>query len=96
MAEALAMAVLGEKHHLAKPMQGFGSGVFEIAKPYRKDAYRAVYAVQLGDLLFVLHAFQKKSTSGVQMQKRDTELIRSRINRAREYENERKRGSRRR
>ncbi len=49
MAEALAMAVLGEKHHLAKPMQGFGSGVFEIAKPYRKDAYRAVYAVQLGD-----------------------------------------------
>ena len=82
------MAVLGEKHHLAKPMQGFGSGAFEIAKPYRKDAYRAVYAVQLGDRVYVLHAFQKKSTSGVKMQKRDSELIRRRINLAREVESE--------
>ena len=80
------MAALGETHHLAKPMRGFGSGVFEIAKPYRKDAYRAIYAVQLGDRVYVLHAFQKKSTTGVKMRKRDTELIRSRINRAREIE----------
>ncbi len=82
------MAVLGEKHHLAKQMQGFGSGVFEIAKPYRKDAYRAVYAVQLGDRVYVLHAFQKKSASGVKMQKSDSELIRRRINLAREVESE--------
>jgi phage-related protein len=47
MKNALAIASFGQKADIAKPMKGLGSGVFEIALPYRSDAYRAVYAVQL-------------------------------------------------
>jgi len=45
-----------------KPFKGVGSGVFEIAIRFNKDAYRTVLAVQLGEKIYVLHAFQKKST----------------------------------
>ena len=36
---------------VAKPMKGLGSGVFEVALPFRGNAFRVVYAVQLGDEL---------------------------------------------
>lgn len=45
MADALAIAAMGQKADIAKPPKGLGAGVFEIALPYRSDAYRAVYAV---------------------------------------------------
>src|SRR5690348_7194123 len=61
---ALTIAAEGAKADVAKPMQGLGSGVFEIALPFKGDAYRVVYAVQLGDDVWVLHAFQKKSKKG--------------------------------
>src|ERR1700692_4913595 len=48
----------------AKPFKGIGSGVFEIALRYAKEAYRVVLAVQVGDKIYVLHAFQKKSKKG--------------------------------
>ncbi|MEO1672321.1 MAG: type II toxin-antitoxin system RelE/ParE family toxin [Cyanobacteria bacterium J06631_2] len=44
----------------AKPFKGVGSGVFEIAVRYNKEAYRTVLAVQLGEKIYVLHAFQKR------------------------------------
>jgi phage-related protein len=49
---------------------GFDAGVFEIALPYRGEAYRTVYAVQLGSDLWVLHAFQKKSKTAIKTQRR--------------------------
>ncbi len=51
----------GCKHDIAKPLKGFGSGVFEVALKYRTDAYRTVYALQNGHDVLVLHAFQKKA-----------------------------------
>jgi len=84
MKDALAIASLGEKADIAKPMKGLGSGVFEIALPYRSDAYRAVYAVQLGDVIWVIHAFQKKSTSGIATPKREIELVKTRLKRIEE------------
>ena len=48
---ALTVAAEGGKADIAKPMQGLGSGVFEIALPYRSDAFRLVYAVQIGDAI---------------------------------------------
>ena len=45
---------------IAKPLAGFGSGVFELALALRGDAFRVVFAVQLGADLRVIHAFQKK------------------------------------
>ena len=47
--DALVIAAQGEKAGIAKPMRGFGSGVFEIALPYQGEAYRTVYAVQMGE-----------------------------------------------
>ena len=43
------IAAEGGKADIAKPMRGLGSGVFEIALPFHGDAFRVVYAVQLGE-----------------------------------------------
>lgn len=59
----------------AKPFKGIGSGVFEIALRYDKNAYRTVVAVQLGKKLYVLHAFQKKSKRSIETPKKDVDLI---------------------
>jgi phage-related protein len=82
--DALTIAAEGGKAAIAKPMKGLGSGVFEIALAHRGDAFRVVYAVQLGDDLWVLHAFQKKSTQGIKTPKREIDLIRDRIKRLKE------------
>ena len=81
---ALTIAAEGGKADVAKPMKGVGSGVFEIALPYRGDAYRVVYALQLGDELWVVHAFQKKSTQGIKTPQREVETIRDRLKRLKE------------
>ena len=74
----------GGKAGIAKPMKGLGSGVFEVALPYRGNAFRGVYAVQLGDELWVVHAFQKKSTHGIKTPKHEIDLIRDRLKRLKE------------
>ena len=56
---ALTIAAEGDKADIVKPLQGFGAGVFEIALPYRGNAFRVVYGVQIGDDIWVIHAFQK-------------------------------------
>lgn len=78
---ALTIAAEGSKADIAKPMHGMGSGVFEIALPFRGNAYRVVYAVQLSDAVWMVHAFQKKSTQGIKTAQRDLELIRDRLKR---------------
>ncbi len=37
---ALTIAAEGGKADIAKPMQGIGSGVFEITLPFKSDAFR--------------------------------------------------------
>lgn len=69
---------------IVKPMKGFGVGVFEIALAWRGDAFRVLYAVQLGDDLWVVHAFQKKSTQGIKTPKREIDLAKVRLKRLRE------------
>lgn len=81
---ALTIAAEGGKADIARPMQGLGAGVFEIALAFRGDAFRAVYAVQLGDDVWVVHAFQKKSTQGVKTPKREIDLIADRLKRLKE------------
>src|SRR5688572_13398929 len=49
----------------AKPFKGVGSGVIELAVRHDTNAFRSVLAVQLGKKIYVLHAFQKKSKSGI-------------------------------
>jgi phage-related protein len=76
---ALTFAAEGGKSDISKPMHGLGSGVFEVALAYRGDAFRVVYAVQLGDDIWVVHAFQKKSTQGIKTAGRDIDMIRNRL-----------------
>src|SRR5437879_5047142 len=78
---ALTIAAEGGKADMAKPMHGMGSGVFEIALPFKGDAFRVVYAVQLADEIWVVHAFQKKSTQGIKTPKREIDLIKNRLKR---------------
>jgi phage-related protein len=65
-------------------MHGLGSGVFEIALPFRGDAFRVVYAVQLAEEIWVVHAFKKKSTQGIKTPQREFELIKDRLKRLKE------------
>ncbi|MCE3250491.1 MAG: hypothetical protein K0R41_4316 [Geminicoccaceae bacterium] len=62
---ALTIAAEGRMADIAKPMKGLGAGVFEIALRYRTDAYRVVYAVRIDADICVIHAFQKKSMTGI-------------------------------
>jgi phage-related protein len=80
-AQALSIAARGGKADTAKPFKGVGSGVFEIALKHRGDAFRVLYAVQLGDALWVLHAFQKKSKSGIKTPQVEIDLIHERLKR---------------
>ncbi len=60
-------------------MKGLGSGVYEVALAWGGEAYRTVYIVPPGTDLWVIHAFQKKSTKGIKTPKHEIDLIRERI-----------------
>jgi len=60
---ALSVAKFGGKHPHAKPWKGERPGVFEVVEDHRGDTYRAVYTVRFEGVVYVLHAFQKKSPS---------------------------------
>lgn len=85
---ALTVAAEGRKSDIAKPMKGMSSGVYEIALRYRTDAYRTIYAVNIGEEVWVIHAFQKKSRTGIKTPQHEIEVIRERIKRLKEMLNE--------
>ena len=82
--DALTVAAEGGKAEIAKPMKGMGSGVFEVALRFRGDAYRLVYDVQIDTDIWVIHAFQKKSKTGIATPQREIDLIRERLKRLKE------------
>ena len=84
--DALFIAQAGSMSPAAKPFKGVGSGVFEIRADYRTDTYRAVYAVKIGERVYILHCFQKKSRRGIKTSKRDVALIKRRLRLALELE----------
>lgn len=81
---ALTIAAESGKVDIAKPMHGLGSGIFEIALPFRGDAFRVVYAVQLSEEVWVVHAFRKKSTQSIKTPKREIDLVKDRLKRLKE------------
>jgi phage-related protein len=46
---------------------------------HRGDTYRAVYTERIADSVHVLHAFQKKSKSGIATPKLDVDLVERRL-----------------
>ncbi len=71
-------------HSAVKPLKGFRYTVREIKSSFRGETYRTVYVVNIGDSLYVLHVFQKKSKKGISTPKPDMDLIRKRIKLAEE------------
>jgi len=84
MQDALTFAADGQMSGKAKPMKGLDGGIFEIALRHRGDAYRAIYAVKIGVDIWVIHAFQKKSKSGVKTPQAEIDVIRERLKRLKE------------
>ena len=84
MLNALTIAAEGGKSDNAKPFKGIDGGVFEIAIRYRGDAFRAVYAVKIGEDIWVIHAFQKKSKKGIKTPQEEVDLVRERLKRLQE------------
>ncbi len=58
--------------------------MFEIALAFKGEAFRVIYAVQLGDEVWVIDAFQKQSKRGITTPRREIDLIRYRLKRLKE------------
>ena len=76
---ALYFSQNGERYSKTKIFKGCGSGVYEIATEYDKNAYRAVYIVNLDDIVYVVHCFQKKSKRGIKTPKEEMGVIKQRL-----------------
>ena len=76
---ALFVVQIGGTPSLAKPWKGLGSGVFELVGDHNGDAYRVVYTLKVRNSVHVLHAFQKKSKSGIGTPREDVALVRLRL-----------------
>ena len=81
----LTIAAEGGKADKAKPFKGVEGGVFEIVLRHRGDAFRVLYTVRIGADIWVIHAFQKKSKTGIKTSQRDVDVIRERLKRLKEY-----------
>ena|SRR5829696_5915544 len=79
MGYALGLAQLGGKHPSAKPWKGLGPGVFEVVDDHDGETYRAVYTVRFEEVVYVLHAFQKKSPKGIKTARVDVDLVEQRL-----------------
>ena len=88
--QALYAAQCGETYPLIKALKGFqGASVLEIVAPFETDTYRSVYTVQFGSAIYVLHAFKKKAKKGRKTPKKEMELIKTRLEAARQDHNRR-------
>ena len=90
MGYALYVAQRGGKHRDAKTLSGFaGAGMVEVVKDFRGDTFRAVYTLRYAGAVYVLHAFQKKSKTGLETPRRDIELVKQRLREAEQIARER-------
>jgi len=87
---ALFAAQRGEEYRSVKALKGFGGrSVLEIVAPYDGDTYRTVYTVKFENAVYVLHAFQKKSTKGIATPQHEIDLVRRRLADAEQHYRER-------
>ena len=91
---ALYLAQLGERSVKAKALHGLGGQVMEIAAYDASGTYRAIYTASIGESIYVIHAFQKKSKVGIVTPRPEMDLIRQRLKQLRgEVKSAEKRGS---
>ena len=79
-------AQYGDTPASAKPLKGFGgASVLELVEDDRSSTYRAVYTVRFERAVYVLHVFQKKSTTGIATSKGDMDIVRRRLQQAQRH-----------
>jgi phage-related protein len=84
--QAIYDAQIGGKHPAAKPLKGFrGAGVLEVVEDDNGNTYRAVYTVKFAGVVYVLHAFQKKSRSGASTPPEEIQKVRARLKDAEQH-----------
>jgi phage-related protein len=76
---ALGVVQYGGHPPSAKPWKGLGAGVLEVVEDDGSGTYRAVYTVRFREAIYVLHAFQKKSPSGIRTARTDVALVAKRL-----------------
>lgn len=82
---ALYLAQRGERHMHSKILKGFGgAGVIEIIENDESGTFRIVYTIKMPKIVFVLHAFQKKSKQGIKTPKQEIDIIKKRLKEAQE------------
>ena len=80
---ALWQVQRGAMPAIAKVLKGFGGAdVLELRENDEAGPYRTVYTVRFANTVYVLHAFTKKSHTGVTTDKKDIEVIKDRLRRA--------------
>ncbi len=86
MGYALYLAQSGRKAGNAKTLKGFkGSTMLEITDDFDSNTWRAIYTIQFEDVIYVLHAFQKKSKKGIATSRTDIRLIHQRLKQAKHH-----------
>jgi phage-related protein len=89
MGVAMNDAQDGEEHPRAKALEGFGGrSILEIVDDDDGDTYRSVYTVRFAGVIYVLHAFQKKSRKGIATPQHEIELIKARLKTAEAHHSE--------
>ena len=82
---ALRGAQGGESPPSSKVLKGFGNAkVREIIENDSTGTFRVVYTVEFKEYIAVLHAFQKKSKSGIATPQPEIELVKKRLAEAKE------------
>ncbi len=81
---ALTILAEGQMPDIAKPLKGLGAGVQEIVLRDHSGTYRVIYALKIDDDIWVIHAFQKKSKTGINTPKAEIDVIRTRLKRLKE------------
>lgn len=76
---ALGLAQNGLTHPATKRLANFKPATIEVLEDHDGDTYRAVYTAHYPDVVYVIHCFQKKSTTGINLPKADKETIEKRL-----------------
>ena len=83
VAQALREAQKGRKPYSAKPLTGHpafkGASTLEIVEDHDTNTYRVVITVKYAEVVYVIDAFQKKSTSGIATPQKDIKRIKARL-----------------
>jgi phage-related protein len=70
----------------SKILKGFGNAkVREIMENDSSGTYRVVYTVEFRDYIAVLHAFQKKSKSGIATPQQEIDMVKKRLAEAKDF-----------